>query len=459
MHIVILPWLALGHLLPFGELAKRIAQHGHRVSFLATPKNISRLPALPPHLSSLVRFVELPVPSIEHLPHGAEASLDLPSDDLRPYLRQAFDSFEHELSALLRRTPTDWILFDYAAYWAPRAAAEFGVPCAFVSLFDAAVLSFLGPPSGLMGGEGARTTPEQFAEPPAWVPFKSTVFYKPYEVRELFKPGALPDASGVSETYRFGKSMQDCQLMAIRSCKEYEEEWFDFLGKLHKQPVIPLGFFPPPPPEAESENRTWSRIRQWLDELNPRSVVYAAFGSEVKLRNSQLQEIALGLEQSELPFVWAARAPAGSDATLPEGFMERTKGRGLVCMEWAPQVRVLRHRSVGGFLTHAGWNSIVEGLAAGHALALLPIMFDQGLNARDLVGRGVGVEVPRREEDGAFTADGIARTLRLVMVEEEGEALRAKAKEYGKVFGDEETNDRRVRQFLEHLEEHRRRRR
>ncbi|WOL18793.1 UDP-glycosyltransferase 91C1-like isoform X3 [Canna indica] len=465
LHIVMLPWLALGHLFPFMELSKRIAQHGHRISFFATPKNIRRLPRVPPHLSSLIHFVELRLPSVEHLPPDAEASIDLPSDDLRPYLRQAFDTFQHQLSSFLRqslpRLP-DWIVFDYAPYWAPRVAAEFGVPCAYLSLFNAAVLNFYGPPVSLMGGEGGRTTPEEFMEQPPWVPFESHIFYKPYEARELFKPGALPDASGVSEAYRFGKSMEDCQLIAIRSCEEFESNWLDVLRQLHDRPVIPVGFFPPSPQEAdldeESESR-WRSICSWLDKQKPGSVVYAAFGSEVKLTSSQVREIALGLEKSELPFVCALRALAGSGGIatlLPEGFEEKTAGRGLLCVDWAPQVRILRHGSVGGFLTHGGWNSIIEGLSLGLAMVLLPLMFDQGLNARNLVGRGISVEVARDEEDGAFTGEGIARSLRLVMVEEEGEKLRAKAKEYREVFGDEEMNDGYVRQFIEQLEEHRR---
>ncbi|XP_064974993.1 UDP-glycosyltransferase 91C1-like [Musa acuminata AAA Group] len=465
LHIVMLPWVAFGHMLPFMELSKRMAQHGHRVSLLVTKRNIERLPRVPPHLSSLLQFVELPMPSIEHLPENVEASVDLPSDELRPYLRQAFDTFQHQLSSFLRQTlprVPDWIVFDYAAYWAPRVAAEFGVPCALLSIFNAAVLSFIGPSASLMGCEGVRATPEQFMELPEWVPFESTMFYKPYEARELFKPCVLPDASGVSETYRFGRTLQDSQLIAVRSCPEFEPDWLHLLGKLHKKPVIPVGFFPPSPQEsdadAESESR-WRSIFQWLAKQKPESVVYVAFGSEVKLTSSQVHEIALGLERSQLPFVWALRAPAdshGGPAALPEGFEERTQGRGLVCLGWVPQARLLAHPSMGGFLTHAGWSSIIEGLALGLPVVLMPLLFDQGLNARNLVERKISVEVPRNEEDGSFTGEGIATTLRLVMVEEQGQPLRAKAKEYREVFGDEKLHDRHVWEFLKYLIEHRR---
>ena len=142
-------------------------------------------------------------------------------------------------------------------------------------------------------------------------------------------------------------------------------------------------------------------ITNWLDKQKQNSVIYAAFGSEAKLKSTQVHEIALGLQMSQLPFIWALRDPNG----LPEHFEERIKGQGIICKGWAPQVSILAHPSVGGFLTHGGWNSIVEGLAYGLKLVLLPLMFDQGLNARDMVDRGIGIEVDRDETDGSFTGD------------------------------------------------------
>jgi len=128
MHVLMLPWLAFGHIIPFTELAKRIARQGHRVTLLSTPRNTQRLIRIPPDLAGLVRVVDIKLPRVQRLPEGAEASIDLPSDDLRPYLRVAYDTaFAGKLSDILREPPgperPDWVLFDYAAYWAPAAAA------------------------------------------------------------------------------------------------------------------------------------------------------------------------------------------------------------------------------------------------------------------------------------------------------------------------------------------------
>jgi hypothetical protein len=65
------------------------AWQGHSVTFLSTPRNTRRLIDVPPDLASLIRVVDVSLPPVEHLPEGAEASIDLPSDDLRPYLRRA----------------------------------------------------------------------------------------------------------------------------------------------------------------------------------------------------------------------------------------------------------------------------------------------------------------------------------------------------------------------------------
>jgi len=466
MHVVLLPWLAFGHILPFTELAKRIARQGHRVTLLSTPNNTRRLIDIPPDLGGLIRVVDVAVPRVEHLPEGAEASIDLPSDDLRPYLRLAYDAaFAGALSDALRAPEPprpDWVLTDYAAHWAPAVAARHGVPCAYLSLYSAAVLSFFGPPEALMGrGRHAKTAPEHLTEVPDFVPFPTAVAYRGHEAREMFRPAAVPDVSGVAELYRSGMSIHGSQVVGIRSSRELEPEWLRLLAELYQKPVIPVGLFPPPPAKGVAGHEATLR---WLDRQAPGSVVYAAFGSEAKLTGARLETIALGLEASGLPFLWAFRAPGGDASTggegdsgtrgLPAGFEERVSGRGVVCRGWVPQVSFLAHGSVGAFLTHAGWNSVAEGLANGVKLVLLPLMFDQGLNARHLVEKKMGVEVARGEEDGSFAPEDIAAALRRVMVEDDAEEFGAKAKELARVLGNDEADDQCLRDFLRYLVEH-----
>lgn len=108
---------------------------------------------------------------------------------------------------------------------------------------------------------------------------------------------------------------------------------------------------------------------KWLNSMKPNSVIYACFGSLCHLSISQLKEIGLGLEASNHPFVWIIRQSDCSSETEEwlgkEKYEERLKGRGLVIRGWAPQVLILSHSAVGGFLTHCGWNSRVEGICGG----------------------------------------------------------------------------------------------
>ncbi|GLJ08473.1 hypothetical protein SUGI_0089390 [Cryptomeria japonica] len=97
-----------------------------------------------------------------------------------------------------------------------------------------------------------------------------------------------------------------------------------------------------------------------LDAQEPASVIYVSFGSIAVKSNEQLEELAIGLEKSQHPFLWVLRMDiaGGMPATLPEVFEERTKDRGLI-VKWAPQVKVLSHPSVGGFLSNCGWNLLI----------------------------------------------------------------------------------------------------
>ncbi|KAL0318075.1 UNVERIFIED_CONTAM: UDP-glycosyltransferase 88A1 [Sesamum angustifolium] len=102
---------------------------------------------------------------------------------------------------------------------------------------------------------------------------------------------------------------------------------------------------------------------------------------------AQLKEIAVGLERSGQRFLWVVRSPPSDDKSklylrppepdldslLPAGFLDRTKDRGLVLKSWAPQVAVLNHESVGGFVTHCGWNSVLESVCAAVPMVAWPL--------------------------------------------------------------------------------------
>ncbi|XP_042505899.1 UDP-glycosyltransferase 91C1 [Macadamia integrifolia] len=457
LHVTMLPWLAMGHLIPFLELSKYLAREGHRISFISTPRNIRRLSNFSSNLSPLITLIELPLPHVHGLPENAESSMDIPANKSQ-YLKIAFDGLEGPIAAILEGSTPDWIIYDYASHWLPSIAARLGVPCAFYGLFTAAMLAFLGPPSVSLGGEATWSTAEDLTVSPSWVPFPSNIVFRLHEVKH-----SLPEnISGVSDSYRFGIALRDCEIVAVRSRVEFEPEWFDLLTQFWQKPVIPIGFLPPV--EDEVNSTEWVELRAWLDKRRTESVVYVALGTEARLSQEQVNELALGLELSGLPFFWVLRELPGSTkdgrnmGMLPDGFEDRTRNRGLVYKGWAPQFRILGHSAIGGILTHCGWNSVIEALRLGRALILLPVMNDQGLNARLLEEKKIGLEIPRDERDGSFTRDSVADSVRLVMVEKEGESLRSKAKEAREMFGNRDENERCLDGFVRFLEEHKRKR-
>lgn len=440
LHIVMFPWLAMGHLIPFFHFSKILAQKGHKISFISTPRNLERIPKIPLKLSHMIKLVSLPFPKVESLPEFAESSMDIPYQKAQ-FLKIAFDLLEPQVLTFLQTTRVDWIIFDYASHWLPSLASRFGVSTAYFSLFTAATQAFLGPPSLLLNGDGIRSTAEDFCRAPEWVPFESDIMYRLHEVTK-YTEGAVGNESGVSDTVRFLASIDGCDLVLFRTSYEFEPEWFDIICEFYRKPVIPIGVLPPSLEDDQFDDyENWDSIKKWLDEQPVNSVVFVALGSEAVLSQVELTELALGLECSGLPFFWVIRKSITESTQLPNGFLERIKDRGVVNIGWVPQVRMLSHSSIGGFLTHCGWNSAIEGLSFGRVLIFFPVMNDQGLNVRLLRGKKLGVEIPRNEKDGSFTRESVAASIKLAIVSEEGEELRANAREVKGLFGDKSKND------------------
>ncbi|KAI8029374.1 UDP-glycosyltransferase 91A1 [Camellia lanceoleosa] len=457
LHIVMLPWLAFGHMIPFLELSKLIARKGHTVSFVSTPRNIDRLPKLPPNLAPLINLVKLQLPQVDKLPENAESTTDLPYDMVK-YLKMAYDQLQQPMTQLLADMAPDWVIYDFAPYWLGPVAAKLGISSVFFSIFIAASLCFLGP-IPVLKGEDDRTTPEDFTVTPKWIPFKSNIAcFRLFEIKRIFDDIASVDDENISGTYRLGAGIEACDVLAVRSSYEFEPEWLKLLQQIHQKPIIPIGLLPTTAYDSSDNGEAWTEIKEWLDKQSKRSVVYVAFGSEAKPSQAELTEIAFGLELSELPFFWVLRNRLGVADTevikLPNGFEERTKERGVVCTSWAPQLKILSHDSVGGFLSHSGLSSVIEAIQFKKPLILLSSLADTGLIARLLEEKRMAYLIPREEQDGSFTRDSVADSLRLVIVEDEGRIYKEKVKEMSGLLVDEAVEDKYVNNFLDYLKKH-----
>lgn len=182
---------------------------------------------------------------------------------------------------------------------------------------------------------------------------------------------------------------------------------------------------------------------RWLDTQPRKSVVFLCFGSLGVYSKEQLHEIAIGLEKSEQRFLWVVRNPVSDekhnlalglqedpdlDSLLPKGFLERTKEKGLVVKNWAPQVEVLKHDSVGGFVSHCGWNSVLEAVCVGVPMIAWPLYAEQRFNRVVLVKEIEMALWMHESESGFVSASEVEERVRELMESEKGKRVRDRVK-------------------------------
>jgi hydroquinone glucosyltransferase len=167
----------------------------------------------------------------------------------------------------------------------------------------------------------------------------------------------------------------------------------------------------------------------WLDSQPRKSVVLLSFGSLGRFSKAQMNEIALGLEKCEQRFLWVVRADLDSDdlsldELLPKGFLERTKEKGMVVRNWAPQGAILSHDSIGGFVTHCGWNSVLEAVCEGVPMVAWPLYAEQKLNKVILVEEmKVALEL-NKSKDGYVSATELGDRVKELMDSNKGKEIR-----------------------------------
>ncbi|THG08444.1 hypothetical protein TEA_023507 [Camellia sinensis var. sinensis] len=168
-------------------------------------------------------------------------------------------------------------------------------------------------------------------------------------------------------TYRFGVSIEACDVLAVRSTYEFKPEWLKLLQQIHQKPIIPVGQLPTTAYDSCDNNEAWIAMKEWLDGQSKRFEVYVAFRSEAEPSQAELTEIALGLELSELPFFWV--------------------------------LRILRGVSDS------------EAIQFGKSLILLSFLAETGLNCRVLKEKKMAYLIPRDEQDGSLTRDSVGEAI------------------------------------------------
>ncbi|CAL5092671.1 unnamed protein product [Urochloa decumbens] len=441
--VVLYPGIGVGHLSPMLELSRGILRHGIDVAvvLVESPSGDSGFAAAVARARSTHTSVSFHVlPTSPPSPPAAAPSSDDAEDDhpivgLLRYLRATNAPLRDLLSSLSRPAHALALVLDMFCAHALDVASELAIPAYFLSATGAAALAvFLAVP-GLSARVGAafRDLGDDVVLPFAGVP--------PLKVSQL-PPWLADDGALFQASLRLAARVPEARGILVNSFLALEPRTVQALRDglcVHDRPTPPVYCVGPlvsPGAVAAAREDDAHECLRWMDAQPDRSVVFLCFGSMGAFPKHQLAEIADGLERSGHRFLWVVRSPRSGDGRgaspvmnpadapldelLPAGFMERTKDRGLAVKSWAPQVEVLRHRAAGAFVTHCGWNSTLEGVAAGLPMLCWPLYAEQGLNKVFIVEEmRLGVEMVK-DGKGFVRAEEVKEKLRWVMGESGG---------------------------------------
>ncbi|XP_010248422.1 PREDICTED: beta-D-glucosyl crocetin beta-1,6-glucosyltransferase-like [Nelumbo nucifera] len=421
--VLMLPWLAHGHISPFLEVGKRLSKRNFHVYFCSTPVNLCSIrDQLSEKIFPSIQLVEIHLPTLPGLPPHYHTTKGLPPH-LMPTLKQAFDMAKPSFLNLLRTLKPDLLIYDFIQPWAPTLASSLDIPA----------VQFL-----ITGGATSAFFYHICKNPGVKFPFPA-IYLEKHEDRKITQL-LESSANGLTDKVRLIQSIdQSSRFIMFKTFREIEEKYIDYYSVITGKEILPVGPLVLDTTQNE-DNQQWESM-EWLNKKDPCSVVFVSFGSEFFLSKAELEEMAYGLELSGVSFIWVVRFPEGEkmslDEALPEGFLGKVGEKGIVVEGWAPQAQILDHSSIGGFVSHSGSGSVMEGMKFGVPLVAMPMHLDQPTNSRVVVELGVGVEV-KREKDGSFLRGEAAKAIKEVVVEKQGEEVRRKARELSEKIREEE---------------------
>ncbi|CAM5998831.1 unnamed protein product [Sphagnum balticum] len=442
-HVVAFPFPAKGHIVPMVQLSTSLANYGIAITFVIPTPHLASVRALleesfEGHGQIQIVCFEIPPQYVDTTLHNfLDLMRYLEQDKQEEFagivqqlmapdviaLNQPGFPISHSSSGSVgsfRFSPPVCIISDMLLNW--TQTRDLSVSWHGIDWFNQGLLPF--PPDA-----------QERIEIPGFPPIL------PIDLPGPFKQGAANAKFPVQGLVANFKKLKEATMVLVNTVDELESGIIVGLQKFHE--ILTVG-----PLLLSHNNKSLFKVDakendclQFLIQQPRSSVLYICFGTIFTLPTKQLNELAVGLEASGVRFLWVIRTPKGEDGNLapdiatflPEGFMERTKDRGLVYTSWAPQIQILAHPAVGGFLTHCGWNSIMESISMGVSMIAWPLWADQMLNARFCVDvLNIAIAVDKKEIVGP---EEVERVVLLLMEDGTNDIVRKNVKELSKVVG------------------------
>lgn len=394
-ELIFIPGHGIGHLVPAVEMGKLLTSRAEWISvtflIIGTPfetgidsytQSLSKDAA-----ARRLHFISLPQPPPQRHENAAGSQDAVALDHIsahKPAVRDVISGFS-ELGRVIAG-----VLVDMFSVSMIDVADEFGLPSYVFYTSGAAFLGLKFYAQTLKDDHGRDIA--DYRDTEADLPVPS--FAHPVPAKVL--PTAMLDKYGLLPLVQYcGRMIRKAKGILINTFLELEAHAIASLSDGKSPSVYPVG------PLISNIKRGGGggddeEVKRWLDEQPPSSVVFLCFGSYGSFSEEQVKEIAAALERGSWRFLWSLRRPKVTGKIgapgeypdpkeiLPGTFLERTQARGKV-IGWAPQMVVLSHPSIGGFVSHCGWNSILESVWCGVPMATWPMYAEQQINAFELV--------------------------------------------------------------------------
>ncbi|OIW21150.1 hypothetical protein TanjilG_29896 [Lupinus angustifolius] len=443
IHIMFFPFMGHGHMIPMVDMAQLFASKGVKTTILTTPLNapfiFKTIEKSKTH--SNINIQTIMFPSVEEgLPDGCENFDSIPSPELVPVFFKRTELLQEGFEQQLSLQHPDCVVSDMFFTWTTDSTSKFDIPRIVFYGFSFFAMCAYECVRLYKPYENVSSDSESFVIPNLPSDIKMTRI----QLIEYLNIGGW-----VERLTKFRESEEKSYGVVVNSFYELEKDYVDYFRKIMGRRAWHIG------PlslcnndkeqikyrgkQASIDDNEW---KKWLDTKEANSVVYVSFGSVVNFPDSHLREITLGLEASGQQFIWVVKkSKKDGEEWLPEGFEKRIEGNGLIIRGWAPQVSILEHEAIGAFMTHCGWNSTLEGIAAGVPFITWPVSAEQLYNEKlvvDVLKIGVPVGVKRwclfADIDDSIKWDAIEKTVRKILAKDEGaEERRNKVKELSRL--------------------------